>query len=479
MSRSLLLAAALTAAFLAPSTALAADTPWSALSAKALSSTQQPAILAVSDGSAQVLFHQPNADGTHDDMFSLRVAADGTVGAPVPMATFDGFDDPNLVQTANGLLAILPGLKDPGYKNVAAATAPLDGSAWTLSPSDVAPLPAPYYVNSAGLALDVTGTPFFSGAGNVHRGLDPGTPNSDFQAAIGGGCCAYDSDLAADGTTGAMYLAWYSNAKQQGVWIAQVDTATGAPLGQPMLMPGTVVNYQGRPNSSAASYRTPITGRAGAPGVFAAYPGGYPTSHRVLLYRVGDPQASTLFNAPKGRIGALSVASDPSGRLWVVWGRSAHGTETILARRSNASATKFGAVRSFALPKTAEHAWSLSAAAGANGRLSIAANLQIAPGGTRDQQVWFAEIEPALSYSLSPKKLKHGKPATLKVHVADAGDPVAGASVLVHQGLTKASGTTGTPGDVALPVPAMKKGTAQLKITAPGYKTITAALKVK
>src|SRR4051794_13333352 len=296
MHRFPLVAAALTAALLAPSTAPAADTPWSALSVKALSNTQQPAILAVSDGSSQVLYHQPNPDGKHDDMFSRRVGANGAVGAPVAVATFDGFDDPNLIQTPNRLLAVLPGLKDPGYKNIAAATAPLDGSAWTLSAGDIAPLPGPYYANSAGLALDLTGTPFFSGAGLVHRGLDPAAPNNDFQATIGGGCCAYDSDLATDGATGAMYVAWYSNAPQQGVWIEQVDTASGAPLGQPVLMPGTVVNFQGKPNSSAASYRTPITGRAGQAGIFLAYPGGYPAEHKVLLYRVGNPQGSTLFD---------------------------------------------------------------------------------------------------------------------------------------------------------------------------------------
>src|SRR6476661_8437089 len=122
MHRSRLALTTLALALIAPSAALAADTPWSPLSAKALSSTQQPAILAVSDGSAQVLYHQPNADGKHDDMFARRVAATGAVGAPVPIATFDGFDDPNLIQTSNGLLAVLPGLKDPGYKNIAAAT---------------------------------------------------------------------------------------------------------------------------------------------------------------------------------------------------------------------------------------------------------------------------------------------------------------------------------------------------------------------
>jgi hypothetical protein len=479
MHRPLLAAAVLAAALLAPSSSLASDTPWSALSAKALSSTQQPAIAALSDGTAQVLYHQPNPGGTLDDMFSRRVLSNGSVGAPVPVATFDGFDDPDLVQTPGGLLAILPGLKDPGYKNVAAATAPLDGSAWTLSAGDVAPLPGPFYANSAGLALDATGTPFFTGAGLIHRGLDPNTQNYDHQATIGGGCCAYDSDLATDGATGALYAAWYSNAKQQGVWIDQVDTASGAPVGQPVLMPGTVVNYKGTPNSIAASYRTPITGRTGQPGVFLAYPGGYPASRKVLLFRVGNPQSSTLFNSPTSRIGAMAVATDSAGRLWVVWGRRDHGTDMIMARRSDPTVHEFGTARTFALPKQADHTWSISAAAGANGRLSIAANLELKPGGNKSNQVWFAALEPALSYTTAPAKLKHGKAAKLKVHVSDAGVALAGASVLVRQGAKKVKGTTNGAGDVSLSVPKFKKGVAQLTISAAGYATTRDSLTVK
>ena len=54
-------AATLAATLLASSTALAADTPWTALSKQNQTSIQRPAILAESDGTTQVLHATTNA----------------------------------------------------------------------------------------------------------------------------------------------------------------------------------------------------------------------------------------------------------------------------------------------------------------------------------------------------------------------------------------------------------------------------------
>jgi hypothetical protein len=151
---------------------------------------------------------------------------------------------------------------------------------------------------------------------------------------MGAGCCGYDSNLAAD-AAGHMQLAWDSNATGfLGVWSQAVDPASGAPSGAAMLMPGSVTVYSGAPAHAQGSGRTPIVAAPGQPGrFFVAYPAGYPSLTKVLLWPVGATSAVTIADEPQAH-GAVSLAADPAGRLWVFWAtRSVSGASHVFARR--------------------------------------------------------------------------------------------------------------------------------------------------
>src|SRR5919197_1061144 len=80
-------------------------------------------------------------------------------------------------------------------------------------------------------------------------------------------------------------------------------------------MPGSTTIFNGRPNSSQQLTRTPIAARVGG-GVFVAYSGGYPTTDRALVWRVGTPNAVVLDRAKVNHIvGLLGRAGQPPARL--------------------------------------------------------------------------------------------------------------------------------------------------------------------
>ena len=116
-----------------------------------------------------------------------------------------------------------------------------------------------------------------------HSGLDPATPNFNYQTAGGYG---YDNNLATN-ASGATMLAWFSDTPP-GIR-AQAVGADGAPAGAPMTMPGTQVMVGG-PELS----RTPIVARPKNGGFYIARAVGYPTANRVRVWRVGASSAALL-----------------------------------------------------------------------------------------------------------------------------------------------------------------------------------------
>jgi hypothetical protein len=318
--------------------------------------------------------------------------------------------------------------------NLSTSSAPAVGSPWTLQSGNVTEGGAAYASPAGAVAL-ADGTPLVSWGSStgvfVHRGLTPGAADPDYQAAFGG-CCGYDTGLAVDGASGAPFLAWYSNATGHlGVYVQGVDAASGAPLGSATLMPGSVTGG----NSSQQLARTPIASRPGKPGVYVAYPGGYPTQDRVLLWKVGGPSSATLAKGGTGDHRDVTLAGAPDGRIWVLWGQQINGKPRVFARRSNPAVSAFGATVSIAPPPGADSIWKLDVNAQA-GVADVLGSFST-PGSLA---TWHTQIRPGLTVTASVKHAK--KSRTLTATVTDAGAPVSAATVKAagHSAKTASNG---------------------------------------
>lgn len=192
----------------------------------------------------------------------------------------------------------------------------------------------------------------------------PGQPVLAFQsqsrvAAYGGlvpgAAPLYLASGATDGSpniavdsAGRAVVAWCAFAADAGgVYVQQIDAAATAPVGAPVVMPGSLTPFSGQRYSTCVlqtevSRRIPLVARAGG-GIYTAASAGYPQLSRVLVWRVGSPQAMTV--ASRARVShrqpQLAAASD--GRVWVGWIEPRGGASVLVVRRSNRSATIFGA----------------------------------------------------------------------------------------------------------------------------------------
>jgi hypothetical protein len=92
--------------------------------------------------------------------------------------------------------------------------------------------------------------------------------------------------------------------------------------------------FNGAPNHSQMNgSRVPIVAPAGSTGQFVvAYPGGYPTLSKVLLWQAGATSSVTIVDEPVEH-SVVALAADAAGRLWVFWARPAAGVAHVFARR--------------------------------------------------------------------------------------------------------------------------------------------------
>jgi hypothetical protein len=128
-------------------------------------------------------------------------------------------------------------------------------------------------------------------------------------------------------------VAWYvSSGRTRGVY-AQEVASDGTAAGAATPMPGT------SGTRTAMSGRTPVASRVGGK-VFVAYAAGSGATRRILLWSVGAPRARVIARASSAAV--ATVTADPSGRVWVAWTTRVGGRYHVLARRSDATATRFG-----------------------------------------------------------------------------------------------------------------------------------------
>ena len=426
------------------------------------------------DNVLHAVFIAKNAgDQTLTDVFHDAITPAGGVAPPNPVTQgWATINNPALVLDGGGLRAFFGGIRttnteDPN-SNLNTATAPIGGSPWSLFTGTVATGDAAYGGNMASTAAG--GVPWQTWAGTagvfVHRGLDPSTPNVELQGQLGG-CCGYDPGIVTEPSTGAPVVAWASNASgKQGVWVQALDPGTGAPVGGAVQMPGSTTGGQ----FSQQLARTPIAVRPGKPGAFVAYPGNYPTTTKVLLWKVGAP-GSTVVATGGGEHRNVTVAGAPDGRVWVLWEqRTSSGAPRVFARRSNEAVTAFGETVGFAPPPKASDAWKLDADA-QTGKVDVLGSFTT-PAGLA---TWHTQVLPGLT--LVTQKAKHlkGGRVSVKVRVLDAGAPISGATV-------SAAGTkvkTGADGRATYTLRAGKRRSLTLSATRAGYGKDTAKVSLR
>jgi hypothetical protein len=401
----------------------------------------QPGLARTSDGTLHAVWVRSTpGNPAADDVVHTPIDADGTVGATgvVQSAWATVWPVPGLVTTSDGgIRAFWGGIRSTSsgetHTDISTASAPMAGSPWTLQPGDVAD-GSGGSASSIGATVAADGTPLFAwtpgGGGYVHRGLDPATPDHEFDVP-GEGCCNYDPEMVTDKASGEVWVAWYSNQSgAEGVWVQEVDPATGQPLGAPERMPGSFTIYNGSEERSQEIQRTPFVARAGG-GVFTAYSSGYPTTHRILLWRPGSSDPVVVARNGSRELSNPAVAADPEGRLWVAWSQTAASGEPVtFARRSNEDASRFGAVVTARAPRGLDECnalYSLTTAAQSSA-LDVVANFADGCSGGL-VAFWHTQLRPGLTLEARPRTFTGRR--TVVFTVTDAGDPVAGARVAI------------------------------------------------
>ena len=440
---------------------------WARVTTPDGSSTDQVGLARTADGVLHVAWHHPTGPNTAD-LLHTAISPAGTVGATNPVQSgWTNITNPALVVEPGGLRAFWGGFRttDPNdpHNETNTALSPDGGASWALQPGSVVPLGAQSYASNTAATVRADGSTLQSFAGTlgtwVHAGLSPAAPNHDFQAPLGPH--GYDPNLATDAASRTV-LAWYSSAAGHLGVQAQDVAADGSPVGSAVTMPDTGDMQFGMLG------RTPLVTRKGG-GFYVAYPTGYPKSNRVRLWRVGTAKAPRVGRVPGSGSPAVAVAAAGDGRLWVAW-TEGFGDPDVLARRSNRSATKFGATVNAGHPKGAMQAYTLDASA-AGGALDVLGNFNIDTSTTAVTS--HRRLLPGLSLQARPRELRKGEETAVRFIVRDAGDAVKGVKVKA----AGASGTTDANGRVTLTI---KSGQAvTVSATRSGYTRATKRLAVR
>ena len=413
--------------------------------------------------------------GTNNDtLVHASIQPNGTASAPNVIQTgWAGITPvPKLLTSSTGLDVFFGGIRTINAgetnDNLNLATAGPDGASWSLVPGNIVKGDAAYGSDIGGALLG-DGTPLeawgSTGSGVfVHRGTDQNTPNFPYQGQLGS-CCGYSPDIAVDTKNGSAFLVWLSNATDHiGLYAQTIDTSTGAPSGAPVKMPGSTTLFNGQENTNQQLARTPIAARAGG-GVYVAYPGGYPTTNQVRLWRIADSKSAVLATSKSDHI--VSLAADPEGRLWVFWVERT--TMKVFARRSNKTATKFGPAVQVKAPKGWQSAYKIDGNA-QSGTLDVVALLGDTTG---NQAQWHTQFLPGLDL-IAPSKINGSKSTSVTFKVTDP-DPVKG--VKVSAGGKSATTNGAGKATITLGPTKARKITATAKKA--GYTSDSAKIKVK
>lgn len=458
--RSRCVAAGVAVAFALWAAVPAGAAPWQRLTNPDGASTDQVGLVRGGDGVLHVAWHHPTGPNT-EDLNHTSISRAGRIGATNPIQSgWTGFTNAALVVEPGGLRAFWGGFRstDPNdpQRETNTAFSPDGGTSWALQAGQVNPGGAQSYASSHAATVRGDGSTLQAFAGTlgtwVHAGLSPATPNFNYMAGLQYG---NDPNLATDAGNRTT-IAWYSSAAGRLGVLAQEVNADGSPGSGPLTMPGTGAMITGM------LARTPLAARKGG-GFYVAYP----TPGGVRVWRVGAgsaPKVAALGDSP-----AAAIAAGGGGRIWVLWSKG-FGDPDVLARRSNRSATRFGATVNAGHPQNALQAYSLDASASGDA-LDVLANFNL--GTTSVAATSYRRLLPGLTLRAAPQRLGSGERTAVRFTVLDAGDPVSGAKVKAGG----SSGLTDGRGQVTLVLTA--GGPLVARATRDGYTAATKRLAVR
>jgi hypothetical protein len=443
-----------------PSAVAAKPNPWAKIGT-VHDNFNQPGLAVAPDGGLQAVWVRNESNDTQD-LVHTQVSLAGTIGASdaVQSGWAGIWPVPDLIATANGLQAFWGGIRSTDTnetnQDVSTATAPAAGEPWALQQGDVTQ-GAGGYASDIGASLGSGGTPLFSWAGTsgtfVHAGTDPSTTNYNVQTQLGG-CCGDSPDLGYDASTGDAWVAWASDATDHvGLYAQKVNADTGAPIGSAARLPQSATTFGGSLNFNPPVTRTPIV--TGAHAAYVAYTAGYPSTNRVLLWKLSSAGISAPIVVGAGsNLRTPGIAADSKGRVWVTWSTTGSAGPVEHARRSNAKVTRFGATVSVSRSPAGDcqDIFELTPAA-ATSRLHMVGTFEASCSSTA-VGLYYTQVFPGLSVSASPSHFR-GK-STVTFTVTDAGTAVKGARVSVDG----KSDTTDSKGHATVSLGPVKKTTS-------------------
>ena len=433
-------AAVLTAVIAAGAAAPADAAPWKRVTTTDGSSIDQVGITRTPDGALHLAWSHPTGPNT-EDLLHTVISPGGTIGASTPIQSgWTGFTNAALVAEPGGLRAFWGGFRttdssDP-QQEISTALSSDAGASWALMPGPVNPGGGQSYASPIVATVRPGGGTLQAWSGTlgtwVHAGLSPASPNFNYREGLQYG---NDPNLVTD-AAGRSWMAWYSSAASRLGVLAQQVAASGAPVGAPLTMPGTggmTIGMQGR---------TPLVARAGG-GVYTAYPAPQ-AQNQVRVWRVGAGNAPIVARKRGG--GPVAVAAASEGRLWAVWDDRGGVDARIVARRSNKGATRWGAEVTAGRPSGTLQAYRLDASA-AGDTLDLLGVFNL--GTSSNASTFHRRIQPGLTLTAAPGRLRRGRRTSVTFTVRDAGDAVKGATVKAGG----ASGSTDRRGRVELDLP--------------------------
>lgn len=433
-----------------PAASAAGSNPWKKIGT-VHDNFNQPGLTVGSSGTLHLVWVR-NPTTSTQDVVHTPVSLAGVLGANTDVVT--GWPEiwpvPDLLSTADGLQAFWGGTRsldaNETNKDLSTATAPSSGSPWTLQSGDVE-TGAGGAASAIGAALGAGGVPLISwdsGSSGVfvHAGTDPATPNYNVQTQLGG-CCGYTPDIGYDPSSGDAWVVWASNATDHvGLYAQKINATTGEPIGSASRLPQSATTYAGTLSFNQQIARTPVI--TGAHAAYVAYTGGYPTTTRIVLWKLSAAGVSAPMVVAKNSAGLHTpgIAADAAGRIWVTWSKSG----VVHARRSNPAVTRFGAPVSLSHPPAGgcDTLYELTPAA-ASSRLHEVATYNC----TNGLGLYYAQVFPGLSISASPSHFRGKSKVTFTV--TDAGVAVKGATVSVD-GKTDTTNSYGKASVVLGPV---------------------------
>lgn len=458
------IAAALSASLVVGAPAQAGPNAWTQISAGGmLRNIDEPAVARVGKN-----LHTVWQQEGPDSKASLRtrvIAGNGVAGASVGTVV-SGWDslvaNPAIIALAGKPVVVFSGLK-PGWTGAMKSAASTDGLTWTEG-GDALTRTEYAYPGYGIAAVDDAGTVVVgtNGAG-FSVFANRGNPPADEDIRNDQAGSAIQLALARDKATGTVWSAWQSLANTsdpigvKGIGVQPLYPSVGARS----KAPGST---DAAGNSSSADQRIALAARNAADGgVWAAYGVGYPTAQSIRVWKVGTSIARTI--RVGGNVRFVSLSAGPGGRLWLSWYDD--NADVLHATRSDATVTRFGAIRTIVQPARRggdTQVWKV-ASDGALGPLDLVVNASTG-AGANNIQLWHQQIEAALSVQVSPNNVKGASGGAVMITVTDAGVGVGGATVNVlgRNYTTNAKGQVGLV--VARRTPA---GLQAVKATRVGY----------